>query len=346
MSEQAPAQGGNFLPNFCGLRAAFVVVVSAELLAVVLALASEAPLSDLWTTLAMRSLYVQWVALLATALLCTLRRPLARLSNTRAGLAAWLGITLTAAGVALAAERFAPDVTEDPAFVLRSVAVAAVVAALLLRYLYHQHVQKERELGASRARFQALQARIRPHFLFNSMNTIAHLTRADPALAEEVVQDLADLFRAALADSERLSTLQAELDLARQYLRIEGQRLGDRLKIVWDLEDLPGDARVPGLILQPLVENAVYHGIEPAPAGGTITVTGRYRRHRVNLSVRNTLAAAAGQAQRPGNRMAVDNLRDRLLARYGEEATLTVGEVDGEYQVRLTFPHPFAEGDE
>jgi two-component system sensor histidine kinase AlgZ len=336
---------GNFLPNFCSLRSAFVVVVSAELLAMVLALASEAPLADFWPALALRSLYVQWIAVLATVLLCALRPLLAGRSHTGAGLAAWGVITLTAAGVALAAVRLMPqpESFEVGAFVARSVAVAAIVAALLLRYLYAQHMQRERAVAASKARFEALQARIRPHFLFNSMNTIAQLTRADPVLAEEVVQDLADLFRATLADAGRLSTLAAELELTRSYLRIEGQRLGPRLRVTWDLQDLPDDARVPVLILQPLVENAVYHGIEPAPQGGEITVAGRYRRGTVNLSVRNTLPPPGSAADRSGNRMAVENVRARLAVRYGDEATLTVGQVDGDYQVRLTIPHPFAE---
>jgi two-component system sensor histidine kinase AlgZ len=345
--QSGAAPGANFLPNFCSLRSAFVVVVSAELLAVVLAFASDAPLADFWPALALRSLYVQWVAVLATVLLCALRRPLAGRSHAAAGLIAWLIIAATAAVVALAAVRLVPkaEAFDAGTFVVRSVAVAGIVAALLLRYLYHQHRQQERELAASRARFEALQARIRPHFLFNSMNTIAQLTRADPGLAEEVVQDLSDLFRATLADAERLTSLATELDLTRSYLRIEGQRLGERLRVVWDLEDLPDQARVPLLVLQPLVENAVYHGIEPAPEGGTLTIAGRYRRGKLNLSVRNTLPPPGHASHRTGNQMAVENVRSRLAVRYGDAARLTVGRVDGEYQVRISIPHPFAEGD-
>ena len=336
---------GNFLPDFCSLRSAFVVVVSAELLAMVLALAGEVPLGDFWAALALRSLYVQWIAVLGTLVLCALRRPFAGLSHTGAGLAAWAAITLTAAVVALLAARVVPqpESFQPAAFAVRSVAIAAIVAALLLRYLYAQHMQRERAVAASRARFEALQARIRPHFLFNSMNTIAQLTRADPAHAEDAVQDLADLFRATLADADRLTTLAEEVELTRSYLRIEAQRLGARLRVAWDLEELPLDARIPLLILQPLVENAVYHGVEPSPEGGVITVTGRFRCGTVNLSVRNTLPPAGSAPHRTGNRMAVENVRARLAVRYGDEATLTVGQVDGEYQVRLTLPHPFTE---
>ena len=228
--QSGAAPGSNFLPNFCSLRSAFVVVVSAELLAVVLAFAGDAPLAEFWPALALRSLYVQWVAVLATVLLCALRRPLTLCSHSAAGLVAWAVITLTAAVVALVAVRLVPQTEPfDPAtFVLRSVAVAAIVAALLLRYLYHQHQQQDRELAASRARFEALQARIRPHFLFNSMNTIASLIRGNPAAAEQAVEDLADLFRASLSEARQRITLTEELEIARVYERMEQQRLGER----------------------------------------------------------------------------------------------------------------------
>ena len=345
MSEQAdnPA-AGNFLPNFCSLRRAFVVVVSAELLAVVLAFASDEPLAGFWPTLALRSLYVQWVAVLATVLLCALRGALAGRPHALAGLIAWAVITLTAAAVALAAVRLVPQAEpfDQAEFVVRSVAVAAIVAALLLRYLYHVHRQQERGLAASRARFEALQARIRPHFLFNSMNTIAELTRSDPVLAEELVQDLADLFRVSLGDAGSTS-LERELDLARRYLHLEQQRLGERLRVEWDLRDLPLEARLPPLVLQPLLENAVYHGVEPAIEPGPIRIAGRYRKHQVNFSIRNQVPDGAGGEHRQGNRMALDNVRQRLEAHFQGRASLVASIVEDDYQIRLAFPHPWFE---
>jgi two-component system sensor histidine kinase AlgZ len=173
------------------------------------------------------------------------------------------------------------------------------------------------------------------------MNTIASLTRSDPAMAEEVVQDLADLFRVSLGDASQLSSLGKELDLARQYLSIEGYRLGERLHLVWDLRDLPEHAKIPPMILQPLLENAVYHGIEPAAKGGTITITGRYRRKRINLSIRNTLPEADKRSYREGNHIAMENIRARLAGVYDLEASLTESNIDEEYQVRLVIPHPW-----
>src|SRR5690606_31316183 len=148
-------------------------------------------------------------------------------------------------------------------FVLRSLGVAGIVAAVALRYLYMQHEWKRRLESESAARIEALQARIRPHFLFNSLNTIAAMIEAAPKAAEAAVEDLADLFRAALAANSRLVPLCDELALARGYLALEHLRLGERLQVEWDVDTLPVDALVPPLTLQPLLENAVYHGIEP-----------------------------------------------------------------------------------
>jgi two-component system sensor histidine kinase AlgZ len=153
-----------------------------------------------------------------------------------------------------------------------------------------------------------------------------------------VVEDLSDLFRATLSDARSLSTLAREFELARGYLRIEAQRLGARLRVVWDVDGVPVDAQLPALLLQPLLENAVYHGIEPATDGGEITISGRCRNGVVSLAVRNTLPEAAQSTRRRGNQMAQQNVRERLEAAFGEAAGMVVGQVDGRYQVRLHFP--------
>jgi two-component system sensor histidine kinase AlgZ len=347
MTEADPPR--HFLPDFCAIRMLFAVVITAELLAIVLTLGAGGGLENLGAELSTRSLFVQWIAIGATALLCLFKPLLRPLNHTTAGLAAWGLILLTALGVVLLALWLDPHLAGaagSMAFIVRTLGVTAIIAAIVLRYMYEQHCQRERELAEAQARFAALQARIRPHFLFNSMNTIASLTRADPARAEAVVEDLSELFRASLADSSALSTLGEELELAEGYLRIEAQRLGERLHVVWDLEDLPREAQLPKLLLQPLLENAVYHGIEPAPDGGTITVSGRYRRGVVNLAIRNTLPAAARPGvTRSGNRIAMDNVRDRLASLYGDEAGMVVGRVENDYQVRLHFPYAARTGE-
>jgi two-component system sensor histidine kinase AlgZ len=328
-----------FLPNFCAIRMVFAVVVSAELLAIVLTLGAFPPAELFWVELSLRSLYIQWVALTVAALYCLLRRPLGRLSHALAGTIAWL-IILSVTGLVYAVARLLglPTGTSVAASLPYHLTIAGITGAVLLRYLYEQHRERQRELAESRARLQALQARIRPHFLFNSMNTIASLTRVDADLAEQVVQDLSDLFRATLSNAQELSTLAREFELAAGYLRIEGQRLGERLRVDWDVDELPREARLPAMLLQPLLENAVYHGIEPATDGGEVTISGRYRDGVINLAVRNTLPADEAQRQRPGNQMAQENVRERLEATFGSAGGMVVGRVDGCYQVRLHFP--------
>jgi len=221
-------------------------------------------------------------------------------------------------------------------FVARNLAISAIVGGSVLRYLY---IERQRELRAeseAHARIQALQSRIRPHFLFNSMNTIASLARSDPALAEQITEDLADLFRASLGDASVPSTVAGELELCRGYLNIERQRLGERLRTRFDTRELPGDAILPALSLQPLIENAVYHGIEGCTEGGCIRLEGA--REGEHLLIRLTNRCEQSSA-RPGNRMAQRNVSERLRAYFGPEASLETEQRPGEYVVRLRIPY-------
>jgi two-component system sensor histidine kinase AlgZ len=222
-------------------------------------------------------------------------------------------------------------------FLLRNAGITFVVTALALRYFYITHEWRHNVELQARARVHALQARIRPHFLFNSMNTIAALTRSNPARAEEAVQDLADLFRANLNEKRNEITLAEEIDVARTYQRMEQLRLGDRLRVEWKVDSLPSSALVPGLTLQPLLENAIYHGVEPRPDGGVVTVTGEFNKGMITIVVRNPLPAA-NLTMRDGNRLALANIKERLDLMYGDRATVKAGRFDEEYIVTLRFP--------
>ena len=345
-TEQMAAEPSGFLPDFCAIRSVFAVVVTGELLAVLLSLAAVDQLQEFVKTLSLVSLIVQWIALTTTALLCLLKKSLLRLGNQLAGFSAFALLLLMTGLVCLLAGWVDEELglalfSADRATLMRALGIAAIVGLVVLHFLYLQSLWQRHMEAENSARLQALHSRIRPHFLFNSMNTIASLTRSDPALAERVVEDLADLFRVSLGDAAKPSTLARELDLARQYLGIEQVRLGDRLRIEWELEALPDEAVMPPLILQPLLENAVYHGIEPADGGGKIVVTGCYRRRRVNLSIRNSLPSDGETSHRQGNQLAMENIRARLAGMFDMEASLTESHVDGEFQVRLVFPHPW-----
>jgi two-component system sensor histidine kinase AlgZ len=222
-------------------------------------------------------------------------------------------------------------------FLVRNVFITIIVTALALRYFYVTHEWRRNIELQAKARVHALQARIRPHFLFNSMNTIAALTRSNPARAEEAVQDLADLFRANLSEKRNQIPLYDEIDVARTYQRMEQLRLGDRLRVDWKVDSLPRDALVPGLTLQPLLENAIYHGIEPRADGGTVTVTGEFRQGMITVVVRNPVPLA-NLTVRDGNRLALANIKERMELMYGERATVKAGRFDEEYIVTLRFP--------
>lgn len=191
--------------------------------------------------------------------------------------------------------------------------------------------------AATTARLAELQARIRPHFLFNTLNTAIALVRVDPARAESVLEDLAELFRAALADAQTLTpvTLAQEVDLARRYLDIEQVRFGSRLRVRWELDDQARAARLPPLLLQPLVENAVKHGVEPAPEGGTIRIKTSVHRGQAVLLVSNTVS---GESSVPGHGMALRNVQERLRLMHDVAARFETSRREGEFRVRIVVP--------
>ncbi len=187
------------------------------------------------------------------------------------------------------------------------------------------------------ARLQALQARIRPHFLFNSINAVLSLVRNEPRRAETALEDLADLFRVLMADNRDLVPLEREVELCRQYLGLEALRLGDRLRVDWQVEKMPADAMVPPLLLQPLLENAVYHGIEPSMEPGLISIHIFSDRDRVQMLLRNPYRQEG--SHHIGNKMALANIRERLSLHFDAEARLQTRSSDGQYEVRITLPY-------
>jgi two-component system sensor histidine kinase AlgZ len=198
----------------------------------------------------------------------------------------------------------------DPFDARRSLAPALAGAGFAAAIFHWLRLRAKARLPAdTTARLAELQSRIRPHFLFNTLNTALSLVRLDPARAEHVLEDLAELFRVALTGSGESVSLADEVELARRYLAIEQIRFGERLQVSWELDPGAATARVPPLILQPLVENAVRHGVEPAADGGSIRVRTRVRMGRAIVSIANTVPAAPG---RPGNGIALTNVRDRL----------------------------------
>lgn len=338
-----------YLPDFCAPGHVLAVVLIAELVAILLTLGRYGIAEDFWPDLARTSLFLLWVGLGTAAVLCYSRPTLSRLDVMRGSLVA-LGIILAVTAIVTeAAWWFAGTAgrllglehgelgASHALFLLRNLSVGAIAGGLALRYFYVSQQWKRNVEAEASARVRALQARIRPHFLFNSMNTIAALTRSDPARAEEAVTDLAELFRAALRETRERIRLEEEIDIARTYARIEGLRLGDRLRVDWQLDGLPGDALVPALVLQPLVENAVYHGVEPLADGGTVRVHGARDGRFVELTVDNP-ADPARPRRVAGSGIGLDNVRQRLDLMFPGEGTLRWVQDDGRFTAILRFP--------
>ena len=217
--------------------------------------------------------------------------------------------------------------------------VVAIVGcgALLGAVIYHWLELRVRATlpAATEAGLIELQSRVQPHFLFNTLNTAIALVRVDPTRAEEVLEDLSELFRAALGAMEGDSTLGEEIRLARLYLAIEGMRFGKRLEVEWDVEDAVADVRVPSLLLQPLVENAVRHGVEPNDAGGRVQIRARVRNGRAWLQVVNTV----GGASPPGHGIGLVSSRERLRLMHDFRSEFQAGPIDGgRFRVRLAVP--------
>lgn len=217
----------------------------------------------------------------------------------------------------------------------QGVTVSVLLTAAILWYFNWRH--RVLSPALSEARALALQSRIRPHFLFNSLNTVLGLMREEPRRAEAVLENLAELYRALLAETGTLVPLARELELARGYAEIEAMRLGSRLAFDWQCQGAPPDALVPPLIIQPLLENAVYHGVEPSEAGGTVSVTVFLKGEQLNLVVRNPCSSPS--RRRSGNRMALTNIRERLALHFDAEAEMSAYVAGEEFVVQIRMPY-------
>ncbi len=340
---------GFYLPDFCRARSVLAVILIAELVALLLTLARHGISANFWPQLAQASLFLLWAALGTAAVFCITRGLLSRLDVVKGSLVAMI-LMLVVTALVTEGAWWLSDYSDrllglaDRAlladhlrFLLRNLAVCAIAGGLALRYFYVSHQWRTNVEAEALSRVRALQARIRPHFLFNSMNTIASLTRSNPRVAEQAIADLSDLFRASLREHRERIPLAHEIEIARAYERVERLRLGDRLRVEWQLEGLSVDTPVPALILQPLLENAVYHGIEPLDKGGTIRVTGRMDGDFAVLTIGNPVEPRL-VARRPGHQIGLDNVRQRLELMFHGEADLEVIETPEHFLVTLRFP--------
>jgi len=338
----------HWLPDFCRLPRIAAVLAIAELVVVVVRLAPYAGTSR-WGAVEFvaASAFALWLALVMAVVYCKARPALERLPMP-VGIACALLMPLVvgAAGAFVVQSldlglgtHYTPPLERRWQFMGSVAALSTLIAALSLRYFYVSEQWRARVHAASKAQVEALQARIRPHFLFNSMNTIAALVRSDPATAERAVEDLSELFRAALGAGEGESTLGEEIALSERYLAIEALRLGPRLQVAWKIDpQAPRELRMPRLVLQPLLENAVLHGVARLPAGGKVDIEVAREDGELHIEVRNP--ALPARERNGGNQHAQDSVAQRLAYHFGSQARLVRGYQDGTYRCRLTLPLP------
>lgn len=326
------------VPELCNAGAISLLVLFGELLVLVMLFAGG---EVTWQRLGLMSLFVQWVAITSAGLLCWSRSWLMNFGIVHGAVLAFLLVLAVTVVVGLVADRVMAaslNMSVDWGTIARQLVISGIIAALALRYFHVQQRLRAQEQSELQSRIQALQSRIRPHFLFNSMNIIASLIATEPDTAETVVEDLSELFRASLNDAGNQVLLQEELDLCERYVRIEALRLGDRLRLEWDIEEAARPVKIPLLTLQPLLENAIYHGVQPIPEGGTITVRLWYAGEDVHVEISNPLPGRDARDQSQGNRMALNNIRSRLAVLYGARAELHTAVRDQTYVTSLKYP--------
>jgi two-component system sensor histidine kinase AlgZ len=251
-------------------------------------------------------------------------------------------VSALAAALTLATYYFGGELYSQPGYgdagfgAVRYALLSLTASTILLMYFRWRSQVLSRALHD--ARLQVLRARIRPHFLFNTINAVLSVVRAQPKQAETALEDMSDLFRMAMGEEHDLVPLSQEMQLCKQYLALEQLRIGERLQADWQTNDVPDDVMIPPLLLQPLLENAVYHGIESLPQGGVITVALRRNGDELLIEVENPCARRAVEPH-PGNRIALQNIRERLALLFDVEASYRVERGDDRYRVEIVMPY-------
>jgi two-component system sensor histidine kinase AlgZ len=338
--------GDYFIPDLCRGQGLLGIFAIAALSAVLMALVNSGigDFDFLW--LGKIALLIFWIALISAMFLCRARDYLLHLTLPRVALINYLLVLLAAALCAVAAEYWNSYWRigiwrADPVAILNTVLIAAIPAGVILRIYYLQQRLHQQQSAGLEARLAALQATIRPHFLFNSMNSLATLIRIDADKAEKTVENLCDLFRYALKSTNSV-TLQEEVDACQRYLEIEKLRLDERLEYSWDIKIELNTVRVPPLILQPLIENAVFHGVQPAIQGGSIYITIYRCGDWLTIDLVNSLPGANNNKavlseMTSGHQLALDNLRCRLDAYFSGSAELQETVFKNHYHTRILF---------
>jgi two-component system sensor histidine kinase AlgZ len=321
------------LPNFCNLGVMLRSLVVVNLLVAAGAVLRAPTLAGMGSEFMSLAACAEPMLFASLAVLCAARAALHALGYVRS-IAAVAAFEIALSWVV--AQGLAAALPQAAAVSWSQLALLALFA-LGVTLAYFDLRARALSPAVAEARIQALQARIRPHFLYNSINAVLSLIRSEPRRAERALEDLADLFRVLMADNRTLVPIAQELELVRQYLALETLRLGERLQVRWNTDTMRPDALVPPLVLQPLVENAVYHGIEPSEKGGEIEIDVGIIEGQLLMSLSNPYPG--GGRHSAGNRMALTNIRERLQLHFDAEASMRSEVKDGLYKVTIRMPY-------
>jgi len=347
-----------FIPHLCNGRSVLLLVLASEMFALIVAIVAYPLPKFNWVSFGLMSLLIQWITLSSAAVMCSMRPWLRRMPP-------WLSLSicllfiLSCTGVFSLIGQWAmtPKFLASTAFenidywtIAQNMLISILMSGMVFRYFVVHHKLRLKEGAELTARLQSLQSRIRPHFLFNSMNIIASLIAVDPEKAETVVEDLSELFRASLKETAKVVPLQAEIDLCKKYAGIEMLRLGKRLTVTWEEKGFKDNTyqyvEIPMLLIQPLLENAIYHGIQPRPEGGVVEIVLDNQGDNFQVIMSNPLPAATYQSgdtngaghKHKGNKMALDNIRYRLEGIYHGQGSLMQEQIEDRFITMLSFP--------
>ncbi|WP_233998425.1 sensor histidine kinase [Pseudoalteromonas sp. T1lg48] len=339
MSQSLSAQSNSYslLTTLCQTRGILSALIVAQVLALIISLSEYQP-DNFWLVLGQSSLLIQFITSISIAALYILSRVKPDLNNSVQALAVVAALVLSTLAITLYIsylELLGAQLSHW--FVFKSSAISLLVAALFVQFMaiYNEHAKAHS--AYARAQLDALQARIRPHFLFNSLNTLAELAHEDSDAAEESALALASLSRAAMQVGQQ-STLAQEIALAKRYIALEQWRFGERLKVNWHLPGSMPEVVLPCLTLQPLLENAVVHGIESSDKGGVIDVEVHITKQSATVIVSNSLSAQSTPTTRAHNGIALDNIQKRLSIIYAGQASMRARRLADSYRVKLVVP--------
>lgn len=335
-----------FLPDFCSGSMVGNIVILAEFFALVVTILSQPLSANIFNDLLMISIFVQWIALTSVAVLCWLRPYLNRLAPSRALLMSYLlllCVTLVVSELMIWVMFWSGMIASSRPewyiyYYAQNLTVSAVINALALRYFVARHQLRLKTLAAAEARMELIKYRIRPHFLFNSMNIIASLTQRAPVRAEAAIEDMADLFRLMLDENKELVPVQSEIAVAKKYIKLEKLRLGKRLNVNWKLGTVPRSAKTPVLMLQLLLENAIHYGIEPLSDGGEISIGIKTDNDVLKISITNPNTIELKDEVAQENSAALENVRFRVKEYYDNLASVNSTNDGGNFTISVEHP--------